>query len=121
MKNNGLSLKNNGGTAGFITLSWSGQTDSIFTLQSFKQGGWVTLYEGRDTATTLTGLSNGVYLYRVKEQNGAWSQPLKVIIQHHPLWKAFAFFTLGLVLIIILCGLLFSRSSLKKVKGETDE
>lgn len=83
-----------------------------------KNGSWITLYEGRDTASTLTGLKNGEYAFRLREGQGDWSETLTVVIEHHPLWKAYAFFGAGFVLFIILCGLLFRSSQLKQVHAK---
>ncbi len=83
-----------------------------------KNGTWITLYEGRDTASTLTGLKNGDYIFRLRAEQGEWSEPLTVVIEHHALWKAYAFFAAGFVLFLILCGLLLRSSRLKEVRGD---
>lgn len=92
-----------------MTLGWSGSEGAQYTLQTERNGSWVSLYEGTDTASTLTGLSNGDYVFRVRENDGEWSAPLTVTIKHHPLVRAWAFFISGFVLFIILCVLLIFR------------
>lgn len=74
-----------------------------------------TIYTGTDSATVITGLSDGEYLYRArllsgKNQMTAWSDPVSIQVEHHSLSKAFAFFIVGAmvfvgtVLLILLVG-----------------
>ena len=53
-------------------------------------------------ASTLTGLDNGTYYYRIKNNNNEWSNTAKVVVQHHSLDKAFLFFTLGCCLFVLI-------------------
>jgi hypothetical protein len=53
---------------------------------------------------TLTGLGNGVYYFRAGNAGEGWSNTVSVTVAHHSLVQAWAFFLLGLVLFIVLCG-----------------
>ncbi|MBU5615194.1 RCC1 domain-containing protein [Geomonas azotofigens] len=56
-------------TTGSISVSWSSSgTGANYTVQKSTDGGitWVQVYSGTATATSLTGLGNGSYLFRVK-------------------------------------------------------
>lgn len=111
----GLAITSNGTTAGYLTLSWadSGASKPYKLQQQIGDGEWQTIYEGIDTATTLTGLSNGNYRFRINTSDPAtvddelWSEPLSVEIAHHSLTKALAFFISGLIVFITLLWLLF--------------
>ena len=74
--------------------------------QSAPEVAWATIYQGLDTATTLSGLNNGIYEVRLQTGPESWSPPLEIAIKHHSLTKAYSFFALGLVLFIFLLGLL---------------
>jgi hypothetical protein len=60
------------------------------------------IYEGTDTATTLSGKADGDYYYRVRATLGDASRAdeVRVEVRHHPLSRAFAFFSLGAAVFI---------------------
>lgn len=111
---NAITITSDGSTAGYLTLDWSesGATQP-YKLQMDKGSGWQTIYEGADTATTLTGLKNGNYRFRINSADPAtidddlWQPPLSVEIAHHSQTKAFTFFFSGLLIFLILLWLLF--------------
>ncbi len=58
------------------------------------------IYTGADTATVITGLPDGNYLYRARLilKNGEladWTEPVSVNVRHHSLARAFSFFLIG--------------------------
>jgi hypothetical protein len=113
-----LRISSNGSTAGYLTLDWSeNSAPAPYTLQMNKGTGWQTIYQGNDTATTLTGLQNGDYQFRINSSDPAtidddhWSDPISVTINHHSLVKALSFFASGLIIFIILLWLLFFAGS----------
>lgn len=61
-----------------------------------------TLYQGPDTATLVSGRKNGTYYYRVRsEKPGSdWSNAVEVKVAHHPLSRAFMFFSLGALVFV---------------------
>jgi hypothetical protein len=104
-------------TAGYYRLQWGedqqndgeqngGQT-ADFILQesqhpSFNQP--KVLYEGPDTARVVSGRADGDYFYRVAIVNGegqkSWSDVVRVQVKHHPLSRAFMFFTIGAIVFL---------------------
>lgn len=109
-----IEITSDGRTAGYLTLNWANSGASKpYKLQMDKGSGWQTIYEGEDTATTLTGLANGNYSFRINSADPAtidddlWQPPLSVEIAHHSLTKALAFFISGLVIFLTLLWLLF--------------
>lgn len=103
-----LSLSDDGRSAGYVSLSWQENGTRHYVLQQRGELDWRTLYEGPDRATTLTGLSDGLYQFRVGDGNGAWSPQLSVEIKHHPLSRAWLFFAMGLALFAALLMLVFT-------------
>ena len=94
--------------AGYVTLAWPDLQGQSFILEGNDGTGWTELYDGSNRASTLTGLPNGDYRYRVKSNTGASTEPLKVTITHHPLSQALSFFGAGAVVFLILLAVLFN-------------
>ena len=105
-----IQMTDDGRTAGYVTLAWPDARGDV-TLERRDDGNWTPIYQGADDATTLTGLPNGTYEYRLRDASGAVSQPYEVTIAHHPLSRALAFFGTGLVMFIVLLTLLFRGPS----------
>ncbi|WP_455220641.1 hypothetical protein [Kaarinaea lacus] len=90
-------------TAGYYRLEWDAQEGADFILEESQQASFDSLkvlYEGPDTARIISGRSDGDYYYRVRDMNGdndqsAWSEVVRVQVQHHPLSRAFLFFGIG--------------------------
>ena len=55
------------------------------------------IYFGPDKASFISGLENGVYYYRVRAQNGDWSETLQVTVEHQSMKLAYTLFALGFV------------------------
>lgn len=105
-------------TAGYYQLTWHNADENVsFEIQEADNAAFhqaEPLYQGRDRATVVTGRSDGTYYYRarlvdVNGTTGAWSDTVKVRVEHHPLSRALGFFTVGAVvflaiLIAILVG-----------------
>jgi hypothetical protein len=103
-------------TAGYYRLSWQSNVAADFVLEeatnsTFSQA--TTLYQGPDTATLISGRSDGTYYYRIRNVQDdietAWSNVTKVEVTHHPLSRAFMFFVLGATvfiatLIVVILG-----------------
>ena len=94
-------------TAGYYQLSWQGDINSDYLLEestdpSFSQS--TILYEGPDTATLVSGRSDGTYYYRIRfiqdDTESGWSNVTRVEVSHHPLSRAFMFFALGAIVFI---------------------
>ena len=106
-------------TAGYYQLSWQGDINSDYLLEestdpSFSQS--TILYEGPDTATLVSGRSDGTYYYRIRfiqdDTESGWSNVTRVEVSHHPLSRAFMFFALGAIVFIatLVVVVLGSRS-----------
>ena len=94
-------------TAGYFRLSWQSNMAADFILEEAKDPTFsqaTTLYRGPDTATLISGRSNGTYYYRIRnvqdDAHSDWSNVTKVEVSHHPLSRAFMFFTLGAIVFI---------------------
>lgn len=94
-------------SAGYFQLSWEGEQGSDYLLQEASEPNFVqanTLYEGPDTATLISGRSDGTYYYRIRyldmTNDDSWSNITQVEVTHHPLSRAFMFFALGAIVFI---------------------
>lgn len=103
-----LQVGDNGSSAGYVTLVWPDAEGASFTLEEQSGEGWTTLYEGSARATTLSGLSNGTYVFRLSSDGAGAPSVLTFEVAHHPLSRALMFFGLGAVLFLILLFILFT-------------
>lgn len=94
-------------SAGYYRLSWKSDISVDFILQESKDPAFsqpTTLYQGPDTATLVSGRSDGTYYYRIRSSEDdtetGWSNTAKVEVNHHPLSRAFMFFALGAIVFI---------------------
>jgi hypothetical protein len=94
--------------SGHVQLEWGTEEAAsetlLFELQRSETPTFanpVTLYQGPDTGTFLSGLSDGDYYFRLRAQTvegnarSAWSSPLRVTVQHHAMALAMGLFALG--------------------------
>lgn len=112
-------------SAGYLTLEWSlpGERTSLpegmkFVLEEDTRREFSAphqRFQGRDLASFVSGLPNGEYWFRVRVveegggRAGAWSEPVKVVVEHHSLNKALIIMGIGAVVflatvILILVG-----------------
>jgi len=110
---------------GYYTISWElpestglPSSDPSIEYQLFEEDSsgdleaGVLSYEGPDLATTVSGIENGVYRYRVRVvdvasgQKGPWSDEYRVRVRHHPLSRAFGFLVLGAVVFLATLGVI---------------
>jgi len=103
--------KENFTNSGYIKIEWDkGEGEKAFTYEiqqsedeDFNE--YEVLYKGRDRATFVSGLPNGIYFYRVRSiqdgQTSAWSEVIKVEVEHHSLSLAFSLAGLGLVVFLL--------------------
>jgi hypothetical protein len=112
-----LDLSPTTSTDGVARLSWELPQTTRVTLQSsatpdFRQPR--TLYVGHDSATTLTGLADGNYYYRIgiatePPAGMQWSDVVHLEVSHHSMTRAWSFFALGVlvfagVLVVVVTG-----------------
>ena len=108
-----LTVSTSGSTDGSFNISWILPENKRIELQQSKQEspGFTTIYTGSDSATVITGMSDGNYLYRARllnpdnqfpddKQSSPWTDPLPVSVAHHSLDKAFGFFSVGAIVFI---------------------
>jgi hypothetical protein len=92
-------------TAGYFQLSWSGDEGRGYVLQqsgSIDFSNALTIYQGPDTASLISGRANGTYYYRIRydDQADGWSDVTRVEVSHHQLSRAFMFFILGAIVFV---------------------
>lgn len=98
-----LTIRDDGSNAGYATLSWDNPEKKILELKLFNGDQWQAVYRGTDSATTVSGLTNGQYRYGLFTDMAA--TPLAettLTIQHHPLNRAWIFFFIGLLMFAAL-------------------
>lgn len=110
---------------GSLNLSWNLPENTSIELQQASQpasqpdnNNFQTIYRGNDTATVITGLSNGKYLFRARlvKTDGShlnWTLNTELEVKHHSLTKAFSFFTIGAI--VFLATLVLLIKGTKKV------
>lgn len=107
-----LSTSSELATAGYYQLSWKGtKAPAFFQLQESQNPDFSNarlIYEGPNTASVISGRSDGQYLYRIRQIEGPssspWSQSVEVTVTHHALDKALGFFFIGLIVFIGTLG-----------------
>ena len=102
----GLELRNADARAGFASLGWSDVPDGEAVLEWNDGTGWQELYRGTDKASTVTGLDEGAYQFRLTAPDGTVSEPLTFTVEHHALSLALQFFGAGAILFVLLIALL---------------
>ena len=101
---------------GSFTLSWEIPANSRIELQQAaqQQNIFNTIFTGADSATVITGMPDGDYLYRARliDAQGNlsdWSSTSTVKVEHHSISRALSFFVVGAIvffgtLLLILLG-----------------
>jgi len=101
---------------GSFTLSWEIPRNSRIELQQAaqQQNIFNTIFTGADSATVITGLPDGEYLYRARLTDASgnlsdWSPTSVITVQHHSISRALSFFLVGAIvfvttLLLILLG-----------------
>ena len=104
-----LNVNSHLATAGYFQLDWTVSDNLLKQEVELQQAGNAdfsdarSIYRGRDSATIISGLSDGEYFYRIKSQaESGWSETVMVKVEHHSLSKAFIFFALGAAMFIAL-------------------
>lgn len=98
-----LAVRDDGTSAGYVTLGWDGGARKIELQRLDPDDGWRTVYEGTDGASTLSGLDDGVHTFRARAgPSGGWGDPLEVTVAHHPLSRALGFFAAGAFMFVVL-------------------
>ena len=120
-----LSASDEVSRTGYFQLKWKSGEEGEFVLQQDTTSLFSspkTLYNGSDTARTISGLLNGDYYYRVRTAEGEWSEPLMVTVEHYKLSTAFIFLGLGAMVflataILVIRGHIIHRNSHEEANG----
>lgn len=90
---------------GHVRLQWvSLAPDAVYEVQQSVTTGFgdpTTIYMGPDLATFVSGLNDGVYYYRFRADDGAWSDTLTLTVKHYSLQLAFTLSGLGAIVFLL--------------------
>lgn len=109
-------LKNNNG---YFQLKWEAAEDTTVILQQAQNPEFAdpkVLYQGLDKATFISGLTDGIYYYRIKEVNGDWSSTYHVVVEHQSLQLAYTLFGIGALVFLLTVGVIYK--GMKQVNNE---
>tara|TARA_R110002096_G_scaffold4501_29_gene21249 strand:+ start:1842 stop:2240 length:399 start_codon:yes stop_codon:yes gene_type:complete len=91
---------------GTVTLRWNVPEASEVVIQQAPTAGFsapVVRYQGRDSASVLTGLPEGSHFFRVGEISGeaspAWSPPLEIRVVFTSRTQLFTLLALGSIVV----------------------
>ncbi len=98
--------------SGYIRLEWSSPSGGnvIYELEEAPSAEFSNpqrIYEGPDLASFISGLPNGTYHYRVRavnqseETTSAWSEPVQLTVEHHPVSLALTLAALGALVFLL--------------------
>jgi len=115
-------------TDGKFVLSWQLPDSVSAELQQRDEisRDYQTVYSGTDTASVITGLTDGDYAYRIrtvtaKGDYSNWTAPISVAVRHHPLSRAFGFFAVGAIVFLATIVLIVLGASGKLGTGRNQE
>ena len=107
---------------GVARLAWDAPENTAVYIQQSRTEDFqqpATLYRGNDSGTTITGLKDGSYFFRVAADGVSidafnWSDPVQLKVAHHTLVRAFTFFAVGVVVFMATLALVVSGSRRSK-------
>jgi hypothetical protein len=96
-------------SAGFFQLTWEAEGEVV--VQEAATPDFLSprvAYRGSDNARVMSGKPDGDWYYRARTAGSEsdYGQVLKVTVQHHPVGRAFAFFSLGAVVFLVTLGVI---------------
>lgn len=92
---------------GIVKLEWSNNLDSsspIYELQEADDIAFTNpkiIYSGIDEGTFISGLTDGVYHYRLRSKDGSWSNTVTIEVNHHSLQLALILMAIGAIVFLI--------------------
>ncbi|HLT80768.1 MAG TPA: hypothetical protein VKZ86_07035 [Cyclobacteriaceae bacterium] len=94
---------------GHVRLRWQAVgPNAIYELQQSDTPAFdnaETIYRGPDLATFISGLPDGVYYYRLRMNDGDWSEPLTLTVKHYSLQLALTLAGLGAIVFLLTVAL----------------
>ena len=110
---------------GSVNLSWTIPAHASIELQQATRGNpaYEVIYKGADTATVITGLPDGDYLYRARlirndSDFTEWTEPVSVNVTHHSLVRAFLFFITGALVFLGTLLLVIFGARAAAIRGD---
>lgn len=98
---------------GYHSLQWEYKIEgaSSYELQRAQNPRFedaVTIYNGSDKGSFISGLKDGKYYYRVRDSSisGNWSEPLLVEVDHFDIGFAISLFAVGLFVFLATLAVL---------------
>jgi hypothetical protein len=96
-------------TAGYYQLSWD--ADGAIVLQEAASPDFRSpreVYRGADNARVMSGKADGDWYYRARTAGSGsdFGNVVRVTVEHHPVERAFAFFSLGALVFLITLGVI---------------
>lgn len=108
--------------AGFFVLSWKPSAANSVVLQQSKQATFDGVRQwpvDGVRAFTMSGLNDGVYFYRlVNNQGNALSGIVKVEVKHHSLVRAWILFVVGALLFSFLIRYIYFNRRLAAIDSD---
>lgn len=98
-------------TDGVVQLRWLSPGQAVVLQRAHSADFAVPrmLYQGTDTASVRTGLSDGDYFYRVGALDAdvrVWSAPVQVTVRHHDALRTWGLFGVGVAVFLATLGLI---------------
>jgi hypothetical protein len=97
-------------TEGYYQLTWDAE-EAVRLVESTEQdfSSARIVYVGNDSGHVASGKPNGVWYYRLESEDGATvlSETSTIVVRHHSLGRAAAFFALGGVVFLATLALIF--------------
>lgn len=89
---------------GIIKLAWKSSDKQLYELEEASDQRFYEpkiRYSGPDQGTFLSGLNDGTYYYRLRNQHGDYSNVVELEVRHHPIQLAISLLMLGALVFII--------------------
>ena len=104
--------------SGHIKLDWTSDSDNPFELQQATNADFSdarTIYQGYDKASFISGLNEGIYYFRIRQEGEKWGDQVKVVVKYQSLNLAFSLFSMGAI-VFILTTIVIIRGTIKYQK-----
>lgn len=103
-------------SAGYFQLTWDAEGEVV--VQEAATPDFLSprvVYRGSDNARVVSGKSDGDWYYRARTAGSEsdYGNAVKVAVQHHPVGRAFAFFSLGAVVFLVTLGVIINGARSK--------